>query len=119
MSETPTNSRLVNGLGYLAITLLLILPLAVLTVRAGAWQQGLLLYALSCAGAALVLLVFVIMIVIPRYQPWRSQIRKRALLTVPGTLLLLSVLITPLPPQFCTVPFWMRIFFGSGKRVLT
>ncbi len=33
--------------------LLLTLPVAVLTVRSGAWQEGLLLYTLSCVGAAL------------------------------------------------------------------
>ena len=47
-NETP---GLINWTGYLALTLLLVLPLSVLTVRSGAWQQGLLLYALACLGS--------------------------------------------------------------------
>ena len=48
---------LVNWVGYLAITLLLALPIAVLAVRSGEWQQGLLLYAIGCFGAAILLLL--------------------------------------------------------------
>ena len=82
----------VNWTGYLAATLLLTLPAAVLTIRSGAWQQGLLLYAISCACAATLLALAVIMLLLPRFAPWRKAIAARALLTIPGVLLLLTLL---------------------------
>ena len=91
MQQHSTTPRLVSWLGYLAITLLLALPLAVLTVRSGAWQEGLLLYALSCLGALLLLLLAAVLLLLPRFAPWRSRIAWRALLTLPGTLLLLTL----------------------------
>lgn len=90
--KTAKGSNLLTWLGYIAVSLALSLPIAVLTVRAGAWQQGLLLYSLSCAGAALVLIILVLMLFLPRYQHLRPDIRKRALWTLPGTLLLALVL---------------------------
>jgi len=88
-SEPP---RLVNWIGYLAITLLLTLPLAVLTVRAGAWQEGLLLYALSCLGCLLLIALSILLMLLPRFAPWRNSLAWRASLALPGTLLLLSLL---------------------------
>ena len=82
---------LVNGIGYLAITFLLLLPVAVLTVRAGVWQQGLLLYALSCLGCLMLVLLAVVLLLLPRFAPWRSSIAWRASLALPGTLLMLAV----------------------------
>lgn len=82
----------VNWLGYLAVTFLLALPLAVLTVRAGAWQQGLLVYAISCLAAVILLALALIMLVLPRYAHWRRAVAGRALLTLPGVLLFLSIL---------------------------
>ena len=87
--QTP---RLVNWLGYLAITLLLALPVAVITVRSGAWQQGLLLYAIGCLGAAILLLLAAVLLLLPRFAPSRTAIAGRALIAVPGSLLLLSLL---------------------------
>ncbi len=91
MTETR-RPALVNWTGYIAITLLLMLPIAVLMVRSGVWQQGLLLYAISCLGAALVLLISIVLLLLPRYAPWRAGIALRAACVVPGTLLLLSLL---------------------------
>ncbi|TDG16010.1 DUF1499 domain-containing protein [Seongchinamella unica] len=68
------------------------IPVAVLTVRSGAWQQGLLLYAISCAGSALLLLVGVVVLALPRYARWRKATGNRALFAIPGTLLLLTLL---------------------------
>ncbi len=87
--QTP---GLVNWLGYLALTLLLALPAAVLMVRSGAWQQGLLVYAIACAGAALLVLLAVVLMLLPRFAPWRKPIAGRALFALPGALLLLSLL---------------------------
>jgi uncharacterized protein (DUF1499 family) len=83
---------LVNWLGYLALTFLVALPLAVLTVRSGAWQQGLLVYAVSCLAAAILLAAALVMMLLPRYASWRRAVAGRALLTLPGTLLFLSIL---------------------------
>jgi uncharacterized protein (DUF1499 family) len=83
---------LVNWLGLLALTLLVMLPVAVVTVRSGAWQQGLLLYAIGCFGAAILLLLAIVLMLLPRYASWRKALAGRALLAVPGTLLLLSLL---------------------------
>ena len=93
-TEIPTQKTpgLVNWLGYLTATLLLALPVAVLTVRSGAWQQGLLLYAVACLGAAILLLLACLMMVLPRFAPWRRAIARRALIALPGSLLLLSLL---------------------------
>jgi uncharacterized protein (DUF1499 family) len=88
----PRRPALVNWTGYIAITLLLLLPIAVLMVRSGVWQQGLLLYAVSCLGAALVLLISIVLLLLPRYAPWRAGIAMRAACVLPGTLLLLSLL---------------------------
>ncbi|HEY7776856.1 MAG TPA: DUF1499 domain-containing protein [Kineobactrum sp.] len=92
MIKTP--SRMVNGLGYLALTLLLTLPLAVLIVRVGPWQQGLALYAIGCLASALVLLLAVVLLLVPRYRQQRKDIALRIVLVVPGTLLLLGLLAT-------------------------
>jgi len=83
---------LVRWPGYLAITLLLALPIAVIMVRAGTWQQGLLLYAISCLGATALLALFIVLLMLPGYAPWRSALRQRALVTLPGTLLLAILL---------------------------
>lgn len=91
MNDQNKMPRLVAWSGYLAITLLLILPLSVLMVRSGAWQQGLLLYALACLGSTLLMIVFVLLLLLPRFAPWRQAVRQRALVALPGTLLLLSL----------------------------
>ena len=82
---------LITWAGYFAITLLLVLPLSVLTVRSGAWQQGLLLYALACLGSVVLLILFVVLLMLPRLSRWRSQVRRRALFTLPGALALMSL----------------------------
>lgn len=97
MSETESRRpeplpASVNWTGYLAITFLLALPIAVLTVRSGAWQQGLLLFAVSCAGAAILLLLSLVLLVLPRFSPWRKAVSRRALFTLPGAALLLMTL---------------------------
>jgi hypothetical protein len=97
MNQSTSNQAqsipaLVNWLGYLAIALLLVLPLAVLTVRAGAWQQGLMLFALACLGAAIVLLLGALLMLLPRFASWRKAITGRIFFALPGALILLSVL---------------------------
>jgi uncharacterized protein (DUF1499 family) len=91
MNQQSKPPGVVNWVGYLAITFLLLLPVAVLTVRAGAWQQGLLLYALSCLGCFILVLLAVVLVLLPRFAPWRSSIAWRASLALPGSLLLLIV----------------------------
>jgi hypothetical protein len=92
MPQANQTPALVNWIGYLAIALLLVLPLSVLTVRSGAWQQGLLLYALSCLGCLLLFALSGLLLLLPRYAGSRSAIGVRMLIALPGTLLLLSLL---------------------------
>lgn len=92
MNQQGGTPGLVSWTGYLAVTLFLILPLSVFTVRSGAWQQGLLLYAIACFGSALLILLFAVFLLLPRFAPWRAAIARRALYAVPGALLLLSLL---------------------------
>ena len=91
MNQPPNTSKLVTWGGYLSLTFLLALPLSVLMVRSGLWQQGLLLYALSCAGAALLLAMFFILLLLPGFKHWHRDILKRGLLLLPGCLLFVSL----------------------------
>ncbi|MEM8660401.1 MAG: DUF1499 domain-containing protein [Pseudomonadota bacterium] len=92
MEQTSKTPALVNWLGYIAIALLAVLPLAILTVRSGAWQQGLVLLALSSLAAALVLAMAVILLLLPRFVSWRKAIALRALYCIPGALIVISML---------------------------
>ncbi len=91
MNQQSKPPGLVNWAGYIALTLLLALPLSVLAVRSGAWQLGLLLYAIACLGSIVVLLLSIVLLLLPRFAPWRKAIAGRALLAIPGTALLLSL----------------------------
>ena len=116
MNYQSQSSAVVNWLGYLAITLLLLLPLSVLMVRSGAWGQGLLLYAIACLGSTALLIAFVLLLLLPGMIAWRPQIRRRILFTIPGTIALLSLTLgggdyprihdittdTANPPEFVT-----------------
>jgi uncharacterized protein (DUF1499 family) len=92
MTKTNTPGVLINWTGYIAVTLLLLLPVSVLTVRSGAWQQGLLLYALSCLGCVLVLGLCGVLLLLPRYANTRGAILGRMLVALPGAVLLISLL---------------------------
>jgi uncharacterized protein (DUF1499 family) len=70
----------------------LLLPVSVLTVRSGAWQQGLLLYALSCLGCVLILGLCGVLLLLPRYANTRGAILGRMLVALPGAVLLISLL---------------------------
>ena len=94
MEEQVQTSKIVNWGGYLALTLLVALVISVISVRAGMWQQGLVLYALCCVGSAGVLTVLAFCMALPGFSPWRRQLLIRSLAVLPGTLLFLSVLST-------------------------
>jgi uncharacterized protein (DUF1499 family) len=91
MSQKDKIPGLVIWLGYLAITLLLVLPLSVLMVRSGAWEQGLLLYAITCLGSMALIILSLTLVMWPRFTPWRKSIGARALFAVPGAALLLAL----------------------------
>ena len=91
MKQQTKSPGLVNWTGYLALTVLLIIPLSVLIVRSGAWQQGLLLYAIACLGSALLILLSILLLLLPRLARWRKKIATNALFTLPGAALLLSL----------------------------
>ena len=92
MGREQKTSYIVTWGGYLGLTLLLALPLSVLMVRSGLWQQGLMMYALSCAGATLLLLIFIVLLLLPGFKAQRAGLINRGLLLLPGCLLLLSLL---------------------------
>jgi uncharacterized protein (DUF1499 family) len=94
MEEQVQTSKIVNWGGYLAVTLLLTLVVSVMSVRAGMWQQGLVLYALSALGAAGVLAVLAFCMALPGFSPWRRHLLIRIVAVLPGTLLFLSILST-------------------------
>lgn len=91
MTDAQQPSRLVNWLGYLAITFLIVIPLAVLTVRSGAWQQGLMLFALACLGSTLIFALCAVLLVLPKFASRRPALGLRSLIALPGTALLLSL----------------------------
>jgi uncharacterized protein (DUF1499 family) len=91
MNQQSKPPGLVTWTGHIALTLMLAIPLSVLAVRSGAWQQGLLLYAIACVGSIVALLLSIILLLWPRFAPWRKAIAGRALLAIPGTVLLLSL----------------------------
>jgi uncharacterized protein (DUF1499 family) len=61
-------------------------------VRSGAWQQGLLLYALSCLGSLLLLALAGFLLLIPRYRDMRGALGLRMLTALPGAVLLVSLM---------------------------
>lgn len=91
MNQAPTRSKLVTVGGVLSLIILLALPLSVVLVRSGQWQTGLGLYALSCAGAVLMMILFIILLLLPRFTAQRAAILKRVALVLPGTFLLLTL----------------------------
>ncbi|MFT4614363.1 MAG: hypothetical protein ACI9NT_001508 [Bacteroidia bacterium] len=91
MNQTNSTPGLIRWAGYIALTLLIIIPLAVLTVRSGAWTQGLGLYAIATMGSVLMAIVFVILLLLPRFASARGDTAKRLLLAIPGTALTMSL----------------------------
>jgi hypothetical protein len=91
MNQAPTRSKLVTVGGVLSLIILLALPLSVVIVRSGQWQMGLGLYALSCAAAVLMMILFIILLLLSRFNAQRADILKRAVLVLPGTFLLVTL----------------------------
>lgn len=92
MNEPVKKSKLVSWGGIAAVLLLIGLPISVLLVRAGIWQQGLMIYAICCAGAVVLLLLFIVLAILPAFKSYRGDIFKRGLLLLPGVVLLAGVL---------------------------
>ena len=99
MTEPAKVPGLVNWTGYLSLAMLLILPAAVIAARSGAWQPGLLLYAIAILGSAMLIVMSIIMLLLPRFTPWRTNVSLNMLFAFPGTLLLLSLLSTGNAPR--------------------
>ena len=91
MTEPAKAPGLVNWTGYLSLAMLLILPVAVIAARSGAWQPGLLLYAVAILGSAMLIVMSVIMLLLPRFTPWRTNVALNVLFAFPGTLLFLAL----------------------------
>ena len=94
-----TASRAIRWPGYLAIALLVLIPIAILIVRSGNWQQGLMLYAIACAASGLLLAWFILALVLPRFRDQRDAILRFGAASVPGAFLLVLVFAGPdVPP---------------------
>ncbi|HBX73347.1 MAG TPA: DUF1499 domain-containing protein [Halieaceae bacterium] len=91
MTASQRSPRLPAWLLTFTALLLLALPVAVLVVRAGLWQQGLLLYALACLLATVSALILALLCVLPRYRSQRKQLLLGIACALPGTLLFLSL----------------------------
>lgn len=94
-----TASRAIRWPGYLGIALLILIPLAVLTVRSGHWQQGLMLYAIACAASGVLLAWFIVALLLPWFREQRGTVIRFGAATIPGALLLAIALSGPdVPP---------------------
>lgn len=92
---------IVRAIGYGALLALLSLPAAVLLVRfdVGGIGPGLLLIALACLTATLLLTVSLVLLLLPRYAPQRPRLLKTCVLMLPPALLLMQTLgASGLPP---------------------
>ena len=103
--------------GILAWMFFAVLPLAVLTVRSGQWQQGLLLFAIACVLSLALAGYFGLLSLLPALAEHRRRLGLLALPTLPGALLLVLAMSasdlpaihdistdTANPPRFETVP---------------
>jgi uncharacterized protein (DUF1499 family) len=91
MNHAAAMPPLVQRMRYISLALLLLLPISVITVRAGAWKLGLPLYALACLGSTLLVIISIVLLMLPRFAPWRQAILRHAFFALPGTLLLLAL----------------------------
>lgn len=96
---TDSTSRWIRWPGYMGWIFLALIPLSVMMVRSGNWQQGLGLYALAGLLSLIVLAYFAVQSLIPRFSEQRGVILKRALVAVPGSVLLLMVFLGPDVPS--------------------
>lgn len=80
--------------GYAAALSLIMVPIAILVVRGGMWREGLMLYGLAGAEALLLLGVFAVLALTPKFKNWRGAIGMRALWCVIPAFLLLSSFFT-------------------------
>lgn len=87
-----TISRWIRWPGYAAWFFFALVPLSIMMVRSGNWKQGLVIYALAGLLSIVILAVLAVLSLIPRLQPQRGSILKRALPALPGAALLLVAL---------------------------
>ena len=94
MNKTQTPSRLLHWCGRLALVFLALVPLSVAAVRFGlvSFSIGLPVFALSCLGSLLVLIVLAIASLLPAYKAQRRQALVKSLAALPPVLLLGALL---------------------------
>jgi hypothetical protein len=94
MNQTESPARLLLWCGRLALLLLALVPLSVLAMRTGLLSHsiGLPVFALSCAGSLVVLIVLAIASFLPAYKSQRKQALLKSLAAVPPVLLLGALL---------------------------
>ncbi len=93
MDISQGNSRLINWSGRLALLCLFMVPVSVLAVRLGVhFKTGLVMFALSCLLALVLIIVLVIASMLPRYRHHRRQALLNTLPAIPPVLLILALL---------------------------
>jgi uncharacterized protein (DUF1499 family) len=94
MNTSQPSSRLVTWCGRLALLFLILVPLAVLSVRTGVvnFSVGLPVFALSCLASLVVLIVLAIASLLPAFKPYRKQALVKSLIALPPVLLLGALL---------------------------
>jgi uncharacterized protein (DUF1499 family) len=102
-SALPTRERALHAAirwpAYLAWAFLALIMIGVLTVRAGNWQQGLLLYAIACLCSSLLLLWLLLAAALPAWRHRAGAIALRALPALPGAVLTtLAIAASGVPP---------------------
>jgi hypothetical protein len=91
MNRADEMPPLVRRMRHIALALLVLLPLSVIAVRAGAWKLGLPLYAIVCLGSTLLVILSIALLLLPRFAHWRQAIMRHAFFALPGTILLLAL----------------------------
>lgn len=90
---STTISRWIRWPGVLAWVFLALIPITVMMVRSGNWQQGLALYALAGLLSLVLLVLFAILSLLPRFAEQRGAIFRAALPALPAAALLVMALV--------------------------
>ncbi|MCZ6828053.1 MAG: DUF1499 domain-containing protein [Gammaproteobacteria bacterium] len=123
MNQPETPSRLLHWCGRLALVFLVLVPLAVLAVRVGlvSYSIGLPVFALSCLGSLLILMVLAVASLLPAYKNQRRQALLKSLAAVPPVLLFGALLgsMGDYPPihDVSTDPDDTPVFTSAGVKL--
>ena len=93
MTSFIPDSKLIRWCQRLALLMLLLVPISVGGVRFGlfGYQAGLVLFALACLAAGIILLLMLVACLMPRYSSDRSHALLTALASLPPVLLMANL----------------------------